>query len=146
VLNYRTDEMPIREMTYLFTLIALPVINSFLTDQGMTEQVVLANVLTVAVLYALEKGWGFHYEASKKVTYDTIHLITPANRDLLIDDLRTRTGLPIKRVEVGKINFLRDTAQVRVYYDDPNSGETGWREQPNSTDRVLARLSEEEDI
>jgi hypothetical protein len=119
VLRYRTDEMPIREMTYLFIIIALPVMNSILMSNGDLMKLLVANGVIVALLYVLEKEWGFHFEASKKITYEKIDLITPANRDYLLADLRQRTGLPIKRVEIGRLDFLRDTAEIRIYYDEP---------------------------
>ena len=119
VLRYRTDEMPIREMTYLFIVIALPVVNSILMANGDLMKLLVANGMIVALLYVLEKEWGFHFEASKKITYEKVDLITPAHRDDLLADLRQRTGLPIKRVEVGRLDFLRDTAEIKIYYDEP---------------------------
>jgi hypothetical protein len=119
VLRYRTDEMPIREMTYLFIIIALPVMNSILMSNGDLMKLLVANGVIVALLYVLEKEWGFHFEASKKITYEKIDLITPANQDYLLADLRQRTGLPVKRVEIGRLDFLRDTAEIRIYYDEP---------------------------
>ena len=121
VLRYRTDEMPIREMTYLFIIIALPVMNSILMSNGDVMKLLAANGMIVALLYVLEKEWGFHFESSKKITYEKIDLITPANQDYLLADLRQRTGLPIKRVEIGRLNFLRDTAEIKIYYDEPRS-------------------------
>lgn len=118
VLRYRTDEMPIREMTYLFIVIALPVMNSVLMSDGDIVQVLIANGVIVALLFVLEKGWGFHFEASKKITYEKIDLITPANRVRLLADLRERTGLLVSRVAIGRIDFLRDTAEVVIYYNE----------------------------
>lgn len=119
VLRYRTDEMPIREMTYLFVLIALPVMNSLLLGNGDYAQLLVANGILLALLYVLEHEWGFHYETSKKVLYEKIDLITPVNREELLADLRGRTGLPIKRIEIGRVDFLRDTAEIKVFYDEP---------------------------
>lgn len=119
VLRYRTDELPIREMTYLFIIIALPVMNSILITNGDLSQLLAANSAVVALLYLLEKGFGFRFEASKKITYEKIELITPANQQQLLADLRQRTGLPVKRAEVGRIDFLHDTAEVKIYYDEP---------------------------
>jgi multisubunit Na+/H+ antiporter MnhE subunit len=119
VLRYRTDEMPIREMTYLFIIIALPVMNSILMSNGDFMKLLVANGMIMTLLYVLEKEWGFHFEASKKITYEKVALVTPAHRDALLTDLRQRTGLPIKRVEIGRLNFLRDTAEIRIYYDEP---------------------------
>jgi hypothetical protein len=117
VLRYRTEETPIREMTYLFVLIALPVMNAVLAPTGALGQLLLANAAVVAVLYVLERGWGFRFAASSRVIYDRIELIVPERYDELVADLRQRTGLPVTRAEVGRIDFLRDTAEVTVHYD-----------------------------
>ena len=121
VLRYRSDEMPIREMTYLFTVIALPVINSFMVIGENIAHIVIANGFIIALLFVLEKAWGFKFEANKRITYEVIDNITPDNHELLMADLRKRTGLPITRVEVGRIDFLRDTADVKIFYDDTKS-------------------------
>ncbi|MBK8025852.1 MAG: DUF4956 domain-containing protein [Chloroflexi bacterium] len=104
-------------MTYLFTLIALPVLNSILLNNARYPEFAVVNVATVAVLFILERGWGFRYEVRKTIVYERIELIRPENWSLLLDDLRTRTGLPIKRVEIGRLNFLRDSAQLTIFYD-----------------------------
>jgi hypothetical protein len=119
VLRYRTDEIPIREMTYLFVIIALPVMNSVQMTAGNVASLLVANGFVVALLYVLEKEWGFHFEASKKIIYERIELITPANTEALLADLRQRTGLPVKRVTVGRIDFSRDTAEIMIHYDEP---------------------------
>ncbi|CUS04829.2 conserved membrane protein of unknown function [Candidatus Promineifilum breve] len=123
VLRYRTDEMPIREMTYLFIVIALPVMNSVMMSASSIPWLLVANGTIVALLYALEKEWGFHFAGSKRVVYDRVELITPANQDRLLADLRERTGLPVERVEVRRIDFLHDTAELMVYYDEPRAAQ-----------------------
>ncbi len=121
VLRYRTDEMPIREMTYLFIVIALPVMNSvMISDTGMSWLLV-ANGAIVALLFVLEKGWGFHFSGSKRVIYDRVELIGPAERDRLLADLSERTGLPVIRVDVRRIDLLHDTAELTIYYEEPKS-------------------------
>ncbi len=130
VLRYRTDPLPIREMTYLFVIIALPVMNSILIMNGSYVRLLAANAVMVALLYVLEREWGFRYEASKKVTYEKIELIAPANHDRLLADLHERTGLPVKRVEIGRIDFLHDTADIRVFYDEPQAAARAGRPEP----------------
>lgn len=125
VLRYRTDPIPIREMTYLFIIIALPVVNSALSTGGNFMKLAVADIVVIAVMYALERGWGFHFEASSRITYDRITLITPQHREALLADLRERTGLPVKRVEIGRLDFVRDSAEIRVYYDAPNWADVG---------------------
>ena len=131
VLRYRTNPMPARDMTYLFILIGLPVINaSFMAGAGWNAALI-ANAAIVGVLYLLERGWGFHYEQSQRITYERIDLIKPENHNLLMDDLRQRTGLPIKRIELGQIDFLKDSTEIKVFYDDLT--QHGW----SSEDAVL---------
>jgi hypothetical protein len=138
VLRYRTDEIPIREMTYLFVIIALPVMNSVLMSAGGFAELLAANGFVAVLLFVLEKQWGFHYEASKKITYERIELITPANGEALLADLRQRTGLPLKRVAVGRIDFARDTAEITVYFDEPKPA-PAHTPQDASAKRLLAQ-------
>ena len=124
LLRYRTDTMPAREMTYLFIIIALPVMNSILVADGAWLSLAIANAAIMGALFVLEQEWGFHYELSQRLTYERIELIRPENYDLLLTDLRQRTGLPITRAELGKIDFLKDSAEIRVYYPDQNRGDS----------------------
>jgi hypothetical protein len=121
VLRYRTDEMPIREMTYLFILIALPVMNSVMISNTALSYLLVANGSVLAVLFALEKEWGFHFAGSKRVMYDRIDLIAPTHEARLLADLRERTGLMVERVEVRRIDFLHDTADLTIFYEEPRS-------------------------
>jgi hypothetical protein len=120
ILRYRTTAISTREMTYLFILIALPVMNSVLMGDGNWVAMLVANGTVVAVLYVLERGWGFHYEGMAFVRYDRIELIKPINHHLLYQDLRQRLGLPIKRFEIGRINLVEDTVELTLYYDEPD--------------------------
>lgn len=124
VLRYRTSTMSTREMTYLFIVIALPVMNSVLMRGNAWTMLLVVDATIVAVLFVLERGWGFHYERAKSIRYERIEMIKPDNYPLLLDDLRQRTGLPVKRVEIGRINFLNDTAELKIYYDEPQM--PGW--------------------
>ncbi len=140
VLRYRTDEMPIREMTYLFIVLALPVMNSVLIADADYVRLFIANGLIGLVLLTLEKGWGFHFETTKKIAYEKIELITPDNRDLLLADLRERTGLPVSRVSIGRIDFLRDSAELVIYYDEPKSLSSRPSNQPRSPNMAPEQL------
>jgi hypothetical protein len=117
ILRYRTDAIPIREMTYLFVLIALPVINAILLNAQAYGEFAVVNLATLSLLYILEKEWGFQYETRKTITYERIEMIKPQNWPLLLADLQERTGLPIKRLEIGRVDFVRDIAHINIYYD-----------------------------
>jgi len=117
ILRYRTETIPIREMTYLFIVIALPVLNAVLLNEQYFAELAVANLAIIGVLYVLERGWGFKYETRKTIAYERIEMIRPENWALLLADLQQRTGLPIQRIEIGKLNFLRDSAEIHIYYD-----------------------------
>jgi len=124
VLRYRTNPIPIREMTYLFIIAALPVMNGSAAIADYWATLLTANLAVIVILFILENGWGFNFESSKTITYEKINLIKPENRGQLVADLEERTGLVIRRLEIGKINLLRDTAKIRVYFD--NGKELSW--------------------
>jgi len=124
ILRYRTDPIPVREMTYLFIIAALPVMNSAASTDSVWLQLISANAAILLIMWLLEKEWGFRYEASKRVIYEKIELIRPDRRAELIADLEQRTGLTIKRVSIGKVDFLHDTADLRVFYE--NGKEEHW--------------------
>ncbi len=116
IIRYRTLQIPIKEMTYLFITIGTSAINALSSSQVSLAVVILTNFLVIGVTYALERVWLLKHESSKLVIYENIELIKPEKNAELLKDLCIRTGLAIHRVEIGKINFLRDTAQVIVYY------------------------------
>lgn len=119
ILRYRTDPLPVREMTYLFILMALPVVDGVLITQGNWGETILANAAIFGVFYTIERMWNAHHELRKKVTYERIDLIKAENYPLLLADLRYRTGLDVTRCEVGRIDFLHDVAELKIYYRPP---------------------------
>jgi hypothetical protein len=139
VLRYRTNPMPPREMTYLFIMIALPVANSVLMGNGNWDQVLVGNGLIVGVIYILEQGWGFHYERSQTIVFDDLELVKPENYDRLLGNLRQRTGLPVKRWELGRLNFVKDTAEIKIYYDDTKRN--GWWENAGIFDQTTHEIT-----
>jgi hypothetical protein len=122
IIRYRTDAIEIKEMTYLFLIIGLSVVNSLASKQISVIELATINVTVVALLYGLEYLWLIKHLTRKTINYERIDLITPDKYEEMKADLETRTGLTINRVEIGKIDFLNDTAQVRIfYYSDEQS-------------------------
>lgn len=115
IIRYRTESMPVREMTYLFVIIAISVINALSVTLSYAE-LLLTNFIFIVSIWIFETTSHLKHIACKLVTYDKIELITPEQRPALVDDLAQRTGLDIVKVEVGTIDFLHDTAIVKVYY------------------------------
>ena len=119
ILRYRTETVPIQDMTYLFLMVALPILNSILFGTGQYEKLIIIDVLIIVVIWALEKGWGFNTGYfSKPVVYEKITLIHPGRKAEMIEDLKARTGLDVVGFDITRINFLKDTAQVKVYYKE----------------------------
>lgn len=116
IIRYRTDAIEIKEMTYLFMVIGVSVVNALASNELSISEVGVINVTIVLLTYLLENVWLMKHETRKTINYERIDLIKPENQDLLKADLEKRTGLTINRVEVGKIDFLNDTAMVRIYY------------------------------
>jgi uncharacterized membrane protein len=120
IMRYRTDTMPVREMTYLFITIALAVVNAVSVNVSLAE-VILTNLIVAAAVWVCEKR--LKSNSTKLVQYDRIELITPARRQELIADLQTRLGLNITNVEVGAVDFLKDMAMLRITYDGKSAQE-----------------------
>jgi len=116
VLRYRTEQLPIKEMTYLFMIIAIAIINSLTNNKITIGEVVFTNLTIIVSTYLLEKVFLLKHESRKSILYEKIDNIKPENHNILIEDLKERTGLDIHRVEIGKVDFLKDTANIKIFY------------------------------
>jgi len=116
ILRYRTATIPIKEMTYLFIIIGISVINALFNKKVSWVEVGFTNIVIVALTWLLEKVWLLKHESSRLILLEKIELIKPENYDELLKELRLRTGLNIHKAEIGKIDFLRDVAQVKIFF------------------------------
>ena len=116
ILRYRTEAIPIRQMTYLFIVIGLSMINSLANKSISWLEILLANGIITIITYLIDRVWFSTKEQTKTILYEKIELIKPENEQELIEDLKQRTGLQIVAVKVDKVDFLRDTAQIKIYY------------------------------
>lgn len=116
IIRYRTESMPVREMTYLFMIIAMSVINGLSANLGWVE-LSAVNLLFILMTFLFENIKVKGSMAVKLVQYDRIELIKPERRSELLADLKERTGLDIVKIEIGGIDFLRDMSVIKIYYD-----------------------------
>ena len=116
VLRYRTETIAIKEMTYLFIVIGLAMLNALSNKSVSWVEIGFANGVVLLLTLGIEKWWLQAQMISKSIVYDNIALIKADSNELLIDDLKNRTGLPIEKVEVQYLDFLKDTARLKVYY------------------------------
>ena len=117
IIRYRTESVPIREMTYLFFLVALSVLNGTNADLSVVERIA-ANLLLIATVWGSENYLLASKIGCKFVRYDNVDLIVPERSEELKADLEKRLGVKIVRVEVGAVDFLTDMTMLRVYYED----------------------------
>lgn len=116
IIRYRTNPIPIKEMTYLFVVIGISVINALANKKVSYVELIFTNIAVISVIYLLEKIWLLKHETSKTIDYEKIGLIKPEKHLELLKDLKERTGLNIHRIEIGRINFLRDIVRLRIFY------------------------------
>lgn len=130
IMRFRTEAVPIREMTYLFMLIALSVINALAHgdyhpkadywDGVGIVTILFVNIAFVCMACLFENSKVLEQECSKIIKYDNVNLVSPEKREELKADLEKRTGLNITRIEVGMIDFLKDSVLIRIFYEDPS--------------------------
>lgn len=129
IIRYRTEQVAIREMTYLFIIIALSAINGLTVSELSYGEVLIINALFIVSIWLCESKLLISHYSYKVIKYDNVNLITEDKREELIADLEKRTGLKIEKVEVGSIDFLKDAAIVKMYYRSKNAN--------NSVDTTL---------
>ena len=137
IMRYRTDAMPVREMTYLFVIISLSVVNAIASSATLAE-ILMTDFIVVVAIWLCEKNLRIRH--TKLVQYDRIELIKPERREELIADLEQRLGLKINKVEVGSVDMLRDMTILKVFYEDPEG------EFYNAVDRVIKLKKTENDL
>lgn len=116
ILRYRTQPLEVREMTYLFVVIGIAVMNGLSNKKMSYAEIIAANSIIVVALYTLERYWARTEVFSKEVLYETIENIRPENHDKLKEDLEKRLGVTVTHFEIGNVNFLRDVAKITVHY------------------------------
>ena len=117
ILRYRTEAIPIRQMTYLFIVIGISMINALSNKSISIFEVLFTNGFITLITYLVDSVWFQSIEESKNILYEKIDLIKPDSQEEMMEDLKQRTGLPIYAVKVDKIDFLRDTASITIYYN-----------------------------
>ncbi len=138
IIRYRTETVPIREMTYLFVIIALAAVNGlspvysvrdalgehpfYAVSWGRVAVTAVANLLVVGLIWLLENTSLLKHYSSRTILYDRIDLLVPARKSELMEDLQKRTGTVIEKIEIGNMDFLKDAAYIRIFFR-PETGE-----------------------
>lgn len=125
LLRYRTEDISAKDMTYLFIVIAMGLISA--VSKGTYFELGVINSIILLSAFLLDGNLFMRNEKSQSIVYENIEMIKPENQQLLIDELKKRTGLEIHKVSIGKLDFLRDTAMVKIYYFDSKTKETPYQ-------------------
>ena len=119
IIRYRTDSIEITEMTYLFAIICIAVVNSISNNNMSVVELVLINIIILISMLVIDRAFFGEKLMMQRIQYEKIDLIKPEVRDKMLEDLRNRTGYDVVKVDVININFLNDTAEVKIYYRMP---------------------------
>jgi hypothetical protein len=118
IIRYRTSSIPIKEMTYLFLIIGVSIINALAETKTSLSEVLFTNFAIIAITFCMEKIWLLKHELSRTIIYEKIELIKPENSQELLNDLQNRTGIKnISRIEIGEMDFLKDTCTLQIFYE-----------------------------
>ncbi len=121
MLRYRTEDISIKDMSYLFLVIAIGLIAAVTKIKNTSDGyeylfLGLINIIIIAIAFIFDSGIVFKKQATKYINYENIELIKEGKQAELLADLKTRTGINIHRVTIGKIDFLKDSVQIKIYY------------------------------
>lgn len=116
IIRYRTTQIPIKEMTYLFIVIGISVVNALANKKVSYTELLFTNLAVLAITAYIERLKSFEGESYAQVLYEKIDLIVPEKRVELMKDLETRLGVTISRIEIGVVDFQRDVVKIRVYF------------------------------
>lgn len=128
IIRYRTEQLSVKDMTYLFAVITLAVINALVSKKVSVTELLFTNGSILLLVYVLENVWLTRHEAMRQLVYEKLELIKPENKELLYADLHARLGVKVSRVEIGRIDMLRDTAQLRVFFFEDEQVHRGYAE------------------
>ncbi len=118
IIRYRTETIPFKEMTYLFIVIGLAMINALTSKKISHVEVLFVDIVIVAITYGIETIWFNNHERSKTIVYEKIDMIKPEREAELIEDIKQRTGLDVFKVSIGNVDFLKDVAEIKIYYKE----------------------------
>jgi Domain of unknown function (DUF4956) len=134
IIRYRTEQLSVKDMTYLFAVITLAVINALVSKGVSLVELLFTNTIILVLVYILERLWLTRHEAMRELIYEKIDFIKPQNRALLMADLKERLGITVSRVEVGRIDLLRDTVLLRVFFFEDEQSMPSFTEMKKDND------------
>ncbi|HRY32595.1 MAG TPA: DUF4956 domain-containing protein [Bacteroidales bacterium] len=121
MLRYRTESVSMKELTYLFIFIGIGLISAIELEY---HELIIINAVIFLLTFIYDSNIFFRREHSRLIYYDNTENITPDKMEILLEDIRKRTGLPVHRVKISRVNYMRDAAEIMVYYYETRKTET----------------------
>lgn len=121
IIRYRTNAIDIKEMTYLFIIIGVSVINSLANRKMSYAEILGANTLIIIILSFTEWFWTLNHQVSREIVYDVMDNLKPSNYEILKFDLEQKTGLEIEKIAIGEVNYPRGRAKLKIFYQNRQS-------------------------
>nr|WP_320117558.1 DUF4956 domain-containing protein [uncultured Marinifilum sp.] len=118
IIRYRTDTIPIREMTYLFLVITISVINALARNDVSLGEILLTNSAFMITTWVMERVWMKRHLARRTIIYDRMDLIHPNKHRLLIEDVKARTGMEVNRFKIGQIDLAKNNIRLTIFYKE----------------------------
>ena len=122
ILRYRTEQIRIRDLTYLFIVIGIAIVNAIAYKNISLPELLFVNMCIVTFTFFYERGPFAHSESTLPIRYDRVDLLTPEKQEELYRDVEKRSGLKVRRIEVQKMDFLRDSANITIFYEEHAPG------------------------
>ena len=116
IIRFRTINVPVKEMAYLFMVVGISAVNALLRLNHCFQWIIMTNVILVAVTYIMEKVFFSHQLSYRTITYHNTELLKPSKQQLLLQELKTLTELNIISVKIGKVDYIKKQAQIRIYF------------------------------
>lgn len=133
ILRYRTRQISIREMTFLFVAVMMAIINSPLTGVVSFVELIFVNIVILIICFLDSRIWVKDHYSTRTLVYEKVKLLAPGKKEKLLEDLRSLTGLYVVSVEIGKVNYQKKTSEITVFYDEEKSVEMNREEEPPPT-------------
>ena len=116
ILRYRTDPLKVREMTYLFVVIGLSIVNALSNKKMSYTEIFVANSIVVAMAYFLDRYWNQQKTNTKDILYESLEHIRPEHHELLKTELEHKLGFEILSISLGQIDFKAETVKIKIRY------------------------------
>jgi len=134
IIRFRTINVPVKEMAYLFMVVGISAVNALLTQNECVQWIIIANIILICITFLMEKFFFSNKPSRRTITYSNTDLLKPSKHPVLLQELKDLTELNIIRFEIGKVDYIKKHAQIRIYFTGEGNGSFNENENENDDD------------